>query len=69
MQKKIPIEPELKSTLRTFDHISRKDYGLSFRAILKDTNKGRRSHRMRHLLGVQSDCLRAVGRSATQVEN
>jgi hypothetical protein len=52
MQKKIPIEPKLKSTLRTFDHISRKDYGLSFRAILKDTNKGRRSHRMRHLLGV-----------------
>jgi hypothetical protein len=52
MQKKVPTELELKSTLRTFDQISRKDYGLSFREVLKDNNKRRRSHRMRHLLGV-----------------
>jgi hypothetical protein len=52
MPKKTPIGPELQSTLRTFDLISRKDYGRSFKAIVKDANKRRRSHRMRHLLGV-----------------
>ncbi len=52
MQKKAAQELELKSTLQAFNVIARKDYGVPFKKILKDTNKRRRAGRMRHLLGV-----------------
>jgi hypothetical protein len=46
-----PIE-EFRSALKTFDHISRTDYQLSFKSILEDTDRRHRGHRVRHLTGV-----------------
>lgn len=50
--RKVAKPEDFEPTLKTFDIIARKDYGCSFRAVLQDRDKGRRSHRVRHILGV-----------------
>jgi hypothetical protein len=48
----LTLADELSTALKTLNRISKKDYGSSFKDLLKDPDRRRRSQRMRQITGV-----------------